>query len=1021
MHHPIDNRRRHPSLRSRLAGAPGRSLLACALASCLMLAAPAALAQSTAATIRGVVSGNAGPSGNASVSATNLASGLVRKVQTAGDGNYTLAGLPPGTYRIDVDADGQTNTRNVTVAVGQTATLNLSTGGVAETAPGGQSATDIDKVTVTAAALAEVRTSENATYISTKQIEALPQGTRNFLAFADTVPGVQFVQASNGSASLRSGAQSSNGVNVYIDGVGQKNYVLAGGISGQDDTRGNPFPQSAIGEYKVITSNYKAEFDQLSSAAITAVTRSGTNEFHGDFFWDNTFEKWRAPTPAEDKAGVKTDSKEEQYGISFGGPIIQDKMHFFVAYEAKEYNTPFTIKPGEGVTAATLPAQFQSLIGGVNAPFKEDLYFAKLDLSVGENHYFELTGKYRDETELTGVDGISTVPFGTAKDNQDKRADLRYQYTGEGWINDAHLTFEDAAYNPRANAFGNGYVLTRGDNGSSGDKRVLNAGPGENFQNKSQKGWSFQDDLTFTDLQWHGNHTVKMGVKYKSIDISATEQIPYNPQFFYDIGGDLVSPYLVRFGAGLPGIANGSVESRNKQFGIYIQDDWEVNDKLTLNLGVRWDYETSDVYTDYRTPADVLNALNSQDPRAPAGQSYRQSLANGGIDLNKFISDGSQRSNFKDAIQPRLGFSYDLNADQRHVIYGGAGRAYDRNIFNNLQLETTKGTFPTYSYRFNQPGHPCTPGVGDCLAFNPGLMNREALEALVAANPNFGREVFLLSNDLKTPYSDQFSIGMRNAVTIGETEWQTDVGVSRIVSKDGFAFLLGNRNPDGSFYPPGAQWGAPFGAGIPGFGRALILGVNGIETRANSLLVKIDKPYTRESGWGVTVAYTFTDAEENRETGESFSLDHPSLAGFGWHDPKGVPRHRMVATGIYDGPWGLTFSGKLTLASPTGYYFVNCSQSPDGNDRACFTDQYKEDRTIGFKQLDLAVSKEFDTGAGFKFRIRGDVLNVTNARNYNQFDTFAGRLGAPNPNFGDHQDGIILPTRTFKLSMGFSW
>jgi outer membrane receptor protein involved in Fe transport len=1006
--------------RSGLRFDTGRNLLACALASCLAMAAPVALAQSTAATIRGTISGNAGPAANASVTATNTASGLVRKVQTTADGNYTLAGLPPGTYRIDVNADGQSNTRNVTVAVGQSATLNLSTGGVAETAPAGE-ATDLDKVTVTSSALAEVRTSENATYISNKQIESLPQGTRNFLAFADTVPGVQFVQSGNGSTSIRSGAQSSNGVNVYIDGVGQKNYVLPGGVGGQDDTRGNPFPQSAIGEYKVITSNYKAEFDQLSSAAITAVTRSGTNEFHGDFFWDHTSEKWRSPTPAEDKSGKKTDSKEEQYGISFGGPIIQDKMHFFVAYEAKEYNTPFTIKPGEGVTAAQLPAQFQSLIGGVNAPFKEDLYFGKVDLTLGENHYFELTGKYRDETEITGVDGISTVPFGTAKDNSDKRLDLRYQYTGNGWLNDAHITYEDGSYNPRANSFGNGYVLTRADINSTGDKRVLNAGPGENFQDKAQKGYSFQDDLTFTDLQWHGSHTIKTGIKYKSIDISATEQIPFNPQFFYDINGDLASPYLVRFGAGLPGIADGSVKSNNKQFGIYIQDDWEVNDKLTLNLGVRWDYETSDVYTDYRTPNDVVNALNSQDPRAPSGQTYRQTLARGGVDLNDYISTGRERSNFKDAFQPRLGFSYDLNADQRHVIYGGAGRAYDRNIFNNLQLETTKGTFPTYSFRFNQPGHACTPGVGDCLAFNPGLLSREALEALVAANPNTGREVFLLNNDLKTPYSDQYSIGMRNAVMIGETEWQTDIGVSRIVSKDGFAFLLGNRNPDGSFYPaPDAVWGAPFGAGIPGFGRALILGVNGIETRANSLLVKIDKPYTRESGWGVTLAYTFTDAEENRENGESFSLDHPNLSGFGWHDAKGVPRNRLVATGIYDGPWGLTFSGKMTLASPTGYYFVNCSQSGP-NDNFCFTDQFKPDKTIGFKQLDLAVTKEFDTGAGIKFRIRGDVLNVTNARNYNQYDTFAGRLNAPNANFGDHQDGIILPTRMFKLSMGFSW
>ncbi len=100
--------------------------------------------------------------------------------------------------------------------------------------------------------------------------------TRNFLEFADTVPGVVFEVDASGRTSIRGGAQNKNGVNLYIDGVGQKGYVRSG-VSGQaGDTQGNPFPQLAIGEYKVITSNYKAEYDQISSAAITALSRSGT-------------------------------------------------------------------------------------------------------------------------------------------------------------------------------------------------------------------------------------------------------------------------------------------------------------------------------------------------------------------------------------------------------------------------------------------------------------------------------------------------------------------------------------------------------------------------------------------------------------------------------------------------------------------------------------------------------------------------------------------------------------------------
>src|SRR5690606_11242957 len=149
-----------------------------------------------------------------------------RTVRTS-NGSYSLGGLPPGSYRIDVSAGGQTASRGVTVRVGQTVTVDLGVGGVAETAPAGEAST-LDTVTVTAPVLVETRTSEVATYITPKQIEALPQGTRNFLAFADTVPGVQFSQASDGSTRLRSGAQDASAINVFIDGVGQKNYVLPG-------------------------------------------------------------------------------------------------------------------------------------------------------------------------------------------------------------------------------------------------------------------------------------------------------------------------------------------------------------------------------------------------------------------------------------------------------------------------------------------------------------------------------------------------------------------------------------------------------------------------------------------------------------------------------------------------------------------------------------------------------------------------------------------------------------------------
>src|SRR5262249_38311259 len=158
-------------------------------------------------------------------------------------------------------------TETVTLSVASTATLDL-----------GQTQT----IVVSGTRVVETRTSEIGQIVSLQQIESVPQLTRNFLEFADTVPGVVFSVDQNHHTSIRGGAQNDNSVNVYIDGVGQKGYVRSG-LSGQSDaTQGNPFPQLAIGEYKVITSNYKAEYDQISSAAVTAETRSGTNHFEGE-------------------------------------------------------------------------------------------------------------------------------------------------------------------------------------------------------------------------------------------------------------------------------------------------------------------------------------------------------------------------------------------------------------------------------------------------------------------------------------------------------------------------------------------------------------------------------------------------------------------------------------------------------------------------------------------------------------------------------------------------------------------
>ncbi|WP_242107800.1 TonB-dependent receptor [Luteimonas aquatica] len=1005
---------------------PNRSLLACALASCMMIAAPQALAQSTGATIRGQVSADSAPAAGATVTATNTATGLTRKVQSAANGGYSLGGLPPGTYRIDVAANGKTNTQNITVQVGQTATVNLGVGGVAEAAPTGE-ATNLETVSVTATSAVETKTSEVATYVTQRQIQALPQSSRNFLAFADTVPGMVFETRGNNTTQLKSGAQSANGVNVFIDGVGQKSYTLAGGIGGQTQSQGNPFPQLAIGEYKVITSNYKAEYDQISSAAVTAVTKSGTNEFHGDVFMDiNGVRDWRESTPIEEKQGFKNKSIEKQYGAALGGPIVQDKLFFFVTYEGKDFSRPKTVRTGANVNPADLTPELASYLTTTSAPFNEDLWFGKLTWQPGDAHLIELSAKVRDETDVADIgSGPNTPSYGKVTNNKSKRYDLRYQFSGENWLNDAHITFEDDTYNPRAiNLINGAEIVGFEQDGAIGQSPTrldtfLKLGGGSDFQNKGQKGFGLQDDLTFTGWE---RHTIKMGFKYKDVKLRAFEQQPYNPQFRYDYYANLAAgntsvdqfiPYEVQFAPDYSG--NRNIESRNKQYGIYIQDDWEVTDKLLLNIGLRYDYETTPSYENYVTPPEIVAALRAWPNINNPNVDY---------DYNDYISTGKNRKAFKDAWQPRLGFSYDLFGDQRHVIFGGAGRSFDRNVFDYLALERSKYAFKNYTFQFNVPNHPCLPNpANNCYNFDPSFFNRDFLYGLVGQGGR-GAEVDLVNNDLKVPYSDQFSLGMRNSFTLLGNDWNSSAAVAYIESHDGILFTLGNRREDGSYYPPGASFGnSPGGFPLPGFG-SIILADNAIETRITQVLLSLDKPFTKESPWGVTLAYTYSDAKENRGNSASFdehySFDYPNLDDVAFVPSVGISKHRFVATGIAE-YWGLQFSAKLTLASPPGKDGLNCTRTPVGAPGcgAGFFDTYYFDDARQ-RQLDIAVQKEWKMSDSMKLRVRGDVFNVTNDHSYVNFQ--AGNKGQ-NPDFGRRSNDEILANlpRTFKLSFGLSW
>ncbi len=972
-----------------------------------------AWAQSAEANLRGTA-----PAGS-TVTAKNLATGLVRRTTVSTDGSYSLVGLPSGTYAVDAGSGTQTM---VTLAVASTTTLVL--------------AGSLGEVTVKSARDAgptpgEVKTSEVGFVVSLRDIETIPQVTRNFLEFADLVPGMQFTVDSNGNTSLRGGGQTQSSINVFIDGVGQKSYVKDGGITGQVQTQGNPFPQLAIGSYKVITSNYKAEYDQVSSAAVTAETKSGTNEFHGEVFTDYTTQNLRAMTSAEAAAGVKVDSKNNEYGFSFGGPIIADKAHFFMTYEGKRFKTPASIEPSITTTDTSvpinsiLPSSLTALFGPTERPFSSDLYFGKIDVELSDTDRLEFSGKWRKDSQAGFGSGQYAAEHGTDQINTDNRLTARWQHMADHWTNELLLTYEDAFFQSKPRIGGNGaiydYYTCAGplacDPGQYSAEFFYagSAGPLDT-QDKGQRGAGIQDDLTLSNLSWHGDHVVKLGLKYKDIKLKAIDAGGLGPQFYYIVtnAGIDPQPYYLNFGYPTAG-QTPVVNTTDHQLGLYLQDDWQVNQKLTFNVGLRWDQEKVPSYLNYVTPASVVSGINSQDPSAPVGQTYAQTLALGGINIADYISNGHNRKAPSDEWQPRLGFSYDLAADQRHVVFGGFGRSYDRDLFDYLQLENNKGALSQYTVAFQTPvfGGDCYPGV-PCFAWDPNYLNGPQNLGVLAAAA--GPETDLLPNRLKVPYSDQLSLGMRNVLGA----WYTSATLSYVHSKDGFAFSLGNREANGVPYPGGYT----SGNGIPGLGE-LVLGASGIETKTTQLLLSIEKPYSKESGWGASVAYTYSDATMNRSINEHYSFNYANIRDYPFILSNAVPKSRLVATASLNGPWDTVIGAKLTLATPTPISYTANALSESDQQSWYRPVSLMPTGGIGYKDLDLQVTKNFVMPRGQMFYLRADWLNVFNTfnpdGNNNGYSLDYGNWdGAPLARPTANRLGNILGTpATFKLSVGY--
>jgi hypothetical protein len=959
-----------------------RHALAAAAAVLLAGSALNALAQVSTATLRGnITQGQAAAQAGTPVLVVNKDNGTTYRTTTAADGSYVLVGLAPGRYEIRVGAQAS---EDVTLQVGQTATVDLAVGG------------DTQRVTIVGSLnRRDVKDSQLGTNVSRRQIEQLPQSTRNFLSSVDLAPGVAYNEPNNtGQVNLQSGGQDRNNINVYIDGVGQKNNILRNGVSGMDSTRGNPFPQSAIAEYKVLTQNYKAEFDQVSGAAITAVTKSGTNELHGEAYVDRTGTNWTEMDPFQrerEDAGVKRpESTQMQYGGAIGGPIVKDQIHFFVAYDGKQIDSSRQVIP---VNTNLIPLdqgivpELLASAGATVDKFHQDLFLGKVDAQLNDDQRLTFSAKVRTETDRVPEDTRLSVPGNDkARKNDETRIDLKHEWTLGSVLSEARIGWEEYTFNPKSAAT-EPFIKYKGSTSGTKDgwQDVLFDGGSPDAQFRQQRGTFFSEELTWTGAK---GHVVKGGFKVKDmkyrlsgtsrgVDIVQALIDPVAGFLYYD-GIDCTGDNVSSTGDSSDqcqidrALAPASVGYGNQQYGLYIQDDWAVTRQLEVNLGIRWDYETNMLNNDYSTPVDRVSALYAEDGRtiagitAPPGQTYAESLALGGIDIGDYIADGNSRKAYKQAFAPRVGASYDLFGDRNSIIFGGWGRSFDRTMANHALDERQK-------------------------------------------NAQANGEIWLIKNDFKMPFADQYTLGLRQALGT----WNAEIAYSHVHAKNQFIWFGGNRDPQGGFgsqSPIDPLWGGPNGYGT------LVLGDFVGENKTSSVFMKADKPYSSESGWGLTVAYTYTDAQTNARNWDDdiFNWTYGRDTA-GWNTSRLVDEHRVVAALVTDGllPWGIQLSAKATWASGKPRQITDCRAGWD----QCV---YVEGKSRDFSQIDLGVGKDWGVGFG-KLNTRLDVLNLFNTKNYGGYNDWAGGQGEPlNPDLGE-PNAMRGPMRTLRLVLGYKF
>ncbi len=637
-----------------------------------LLAATPAMAQNvTSSSVTGrVVDASGQPVAGALVQVVHEPSGTTKTVTTDSDGRYSAQGLRVGgpfDIMVSKTGMGQAEKSDVYLQLGQASAINLqmSTAGI--------QAKELSAVTVTASALSQIFSADNkglSMNISQRQLETTPQGNRSIDDIARLNPRINVTDQGDGSISMAGLPNRFN--NISVDGISQGDpYGLnANGLPYQ----GSPISVDTIAEYNISTANFDVASDTVG-ADINAVTKSGTNEYHGSVYY-----AYRNANKMVGNAGW-LDKGDPGYeytgygndwtgGVTFGGPIIKDKLFFFFSAE-QEKTTDIGADSSNGLdpslTGASTsnkisPSDLQQVIdtaealglqpgafGDSGVELTDERYLGKIDWNISNNHRASLTYQYTKETQPI-VQGNSSNQVGLSsywytKDSLTKNAALQfYDDWSDNFSTEAKVsyqTFEQLA----GNAINQPQVKVYLDSSGRGPSVNLGEDQYRHENAINTKKWS----VFLAGTYFLGDHTIKGGIDYLRDDIynlfGRTEHGNYT---FYGLdnfaNADYDSYFLYQ---PAPGYTLDDVAAKwvYSQYSPFIQDTWQVNSNLSLTYGLRMNIPHSD-------HAPLYNA------------EFEQAF---GYPNNSSLGSGNK------VVEPRFSFNYVFNTERMMQLRGGVG------------------------------------------------------------------------------------------------------------------------------------------------------------------------------------------------------------------------------------------------------------------------------------------------------------------------------------------------------------